>query len=254
MGIYVVTGAASGIGQAVSGALRAEGHEVISMDLRDADINADLADSDACAAAAVQVLERAPDGLDGLVPCAGVGPEVPDRGLIPRVNFFAVVDLVNRLQPALEKRRGAVVLISSNSAQMTEYDETYMQSLIAGDRELALQRVQELEGQGAYGGSKQAIVRWMRRNTPALAAVGVRINAVAPGYTETGMTAAGRDHPEYGPAIREFLASVPLGRAGLPEDQANAVLFLLSERASFITGSVLFVDGGHDAVFRPDRF
>ena len=58
----------------------------------------------------------------------------------------------------------------------------------------------------------------------------------------------------YGDAIREFIDTIPIGRRGQPEDQANAALFLLSDESSFISGAVLFVDGGHDAMFRADRF
>jgi NAD(P)-dependent dehydrogenase (short-subunit alcohol dehydrogenase family) len=161
---------------------------------------------------------------------------------------------VEGLRPALEQRRGAVVLISSNSAQIMEYSEAYIQALLSGDREEAVSLVQAVDGQTAYGGGKQALARWMRRENGAYAGVGVRMNAVAPGYTETNMTAAGKASAEYGDAMRAFVASIPLGRPGMPEDQANAVAFLLSEQASFISGSVLFVDGGHDAMFRPDSF
>lgn len=255
MGVYAITGAASGIGRAIAQSLAGEGHEIITVDLRGADIEADLADPEACAAAVRAIEERAPEGLDGFVPCAGLGPDVADRSLIPRVNYFAVVDMVSGLMPALEKKRGAVVLISSNSARMTQYNEDYLQAMLAGDRDTAVALVQsEVDGQGAYGGGKQALARWMRRNNPAAAAAGVRINAIAPGYTETAMTAAGKNDPTYGQAIRDFVASIPIGRPGLPEDQAHAALFLLREQASFISGAVLFVDGGHDAVFRPDEF
>jgi NAD(P)-dependent dehydrogenase (short-subunit alcohol dehydrogenase family) len=68
------------------------------------------------------------------------------------------------------------------------------------------------------------------------------------------MTAAVENDPLYRDAIRQFVAGIPIGRPGLPEDIANAVLFLLSPAASFICGSVLFVDGGHDASLRPDQF
>ncbi len=68
------------------------------------------------------------------------------------------------------------------------------------------------------------------------------------------MTAAVEQDPVYGEAIKAFLASIPLGRTGLPEDMANATQFLLGPEASFICGSVLFVDGGHDAMLRPDQF
>ena len=68
------------------------------------------------------------------------------------------------------------------------------------------------------------------------------------------MTAAVADDPNYGDAIRQFVATIPVGRPGLPEDMAKAESFLFSEEAAFICGSVLCVDGGHDAVMRPDQF
>lgn len=254
MGTYVVTGSASGIGRAVRERLEADGHQVITVDIRDADIVADLSQTRACDQVVAQVAERVPEGLDGLVPCAGVGPETGDIRLVPLINFFAVVQLVEGLRPALERKRGAVVLISSNSAQMMEYSEEYIQALLSGNREESMRVVQTVDGQTAYGGGKQALVRWMRRENSTYAGAGVRMNAVAPGYTETNMTASGEASAEYGDSIRAFVASIPLGRPGQPEDQANAVAFLLGEEASFISGSVLFVDGGHDAMFRPDRF
>jgi NAD(P)-dependent dehydrogenase (short-subunit alcohol dehydrogenase family) len=254
MGTYVVTGSASGIGAAIAAQLRAEGHDIIGVDIRDADIVADLSDREQCRTVIEQISERAPDGLDGLVPCAGVGPQVGDLTLIPRINYFAVVEQVNGLLPLLEKKRGAIVLISSNSSRMLEYDEAYMQALLTDDRQEAERLVSTLEGQGAYGGCKQALTRWMRRNNQAVAAAGVRMNAIAPGYTETGMTAAGKDDPRFHDALEAFVESIPIGRPGSPADQANAVSFLLSDRAGFISGAVLFVDGGHDAVFRPDDY
>ncbi len=254
MGMYAVTGAASGIGKAVTQQLRDAGHEVITVDLRGADINADLSDESQCAEVVRRVREQAADGLDGLVPCAGLGPDVPRKTLLPLVNFFGTVSLVEGLRPQLRQKRGAIVLVSSNSAQMTDYDTQYMDALLAGDRAAAAQFADTLHGQVLYGGGKQALARWMRRENAAYAAEGIRMNAIAPGYTETGMTAAGEESPEYGDAIRAFKASIPIRRAGRAEDQANAVLFLLSDKASFISGSVLFVDGGHDASFRPDRF
>lgn len=254
MGIYAVTGSASGIGQAVAEQLQNQGHEVIGIDLRDADITADLSDPEQCQRAVAGIIERTGGGLDGLVPCAGVGPETARIELIPLINYFATIDMLNALKPALASRRGAVVLISSNSAQMTEYDQDYVNALLDDDRELAVARVQDVDGQTAYGGGKHALSRWMRRNNADFAGAGIRMNAIAPGYTETAMTAAGRKDPVYGDAIRQFVESIPIGRPGLPEDQANAVSFLLSDKASFISGAVLFVDGGHDALFRNDSF
>ena len=74
-----------------------------------------------------------------------------------------------------------------------------------------------------------------------LAGDGVRVNAVAPGPVETPMTAAAMADPERAGAL---VAQVPLGRLGQPEEIANAIAFLLSDEASFITGQVLTADGG----------
>lgn len=254
MGTYAVTGAASGIGQAVVKQLKESGHEVITVDIHNADINADLSDSDQVQSVIKSIQERAPSGLDGLVPCAGLGPDFGDKPKITLVNFFAVVDMVRGLFPALSKKKGAVVLISSNSSQMMEYNQDYVESLLTENREKAVEISGTVDGQTLYGGGKHAITRWMRRVNPEYAAAGVNLNAVAPGFTETAMTRAGLEDPEYGPAMRDFVDSIPIGRPGLAEDQANAISFLLSDKASFISGSVLFIDGGHDAVFRPDSF
>ena len=254
MGIYVVTGAASGIGKAIRSALEAEGHEAIGVDVAESDICADLADAAQFASVVAEINRRAPDGLDGLVPCAGVGAENPRKALIPLVNYFAVVDLVEALMPALERRRGAVVLICSNSATLMPYEDAYVQALLGGERDKALGFAESLEGYHLYGGGKFALGCWMRRRSTAAARAGVRLNALAPGYTETAMAAAGRKDPELGPLMKEFADSIPIGHSALPEDQANAALFLLSEKAANIAGDVLFVDGGHDAMFRPDRF
>lgn len=254
MGIYAVTGGASGIGAAMVDKLKNLGHRVISVDLRNADINADLSTEEGRQAAIAGILQAAPDGLDGFVPCAGVGPQMNPITAIPKINFFGTVRLVEALKSNLAKKRGSIVLISSNSATMMEYSADYLQALAAGDEARASEVIATLDGQTAYGGSKFALTCWMRRNNADYAGIGIRMNALAPGYTETALTKAGLDDPIFGPSIKAFVESIPMGRPGYAEDQAEATAFLLSPQASFISGSVLFVDGGHDALFRPDRF
>jgi NAD(P)-dependent dehydrogenase (short-subunit alcohol dehydrogenase family) len=253
MKIYAVTGAASGIGAAVKQQLVNEGHTVISIDIANADITADLASDEGREAAIGAVVAMASEGLNGLVACAGVGTHIENRALIPSVNYFGAIALIEGLRDLLACKTGAVVLISSNSAPM-DTDANYVDALLAADETTARTLATEIQGQPAYSGSKQALTRWMRRNNAGYAAQGIRMNAIGPGYTRTAMTAAVEEDPLYGPAIKDFVATIPLQRPGQPEDIAQATSFLLGDNASFISGSMLFVDGGHDALFRPDKF
>ena len=253
MNTYALTGGASGIGAAIKKHLENQGDKVISIDIQNADIEADLSTSEGRSGAIAGILEAAGDSLNGFIACAGVGSHIENLGLIPSVNFFGAVELLEGLREALAKSAGAVVLISSNSAPMAT-DTEYVDALLAGDETRAKERAAAMEGQPAYSGSKQALTRWMRRNNGSYAGQGIRMNAIGPGYTRTAMSAAVEDDPVYGPAIKEFVATIPIKRPGQPEDIAQSVSFLLSDAASFISGSMLFVDGGHDALFRPDDF
>ena len=252
MGIYAMTGGATGIGAAIKEQVRARGDQMIVVDIRDADVVADLSTPEGRAAAIAGILERTPEGLDGFVACAGLGPN-NSPALVARVNYFGAVELLEGLRDALARRRGAAVIISSNSAPMST-DADYVATLLAGDEQGAVSHLEGKDGQTAYSGSKLAVARWVRRNAAAWAAQGVRMNAVAPGYITTPLSQAAAADPRYADAMKAFVDSIPVGRAGEPEDIANVVSFLLTPAASFICGSVLFVDGGHDAMFRPDQF
>lgn len=256
MGTYVVTGGATGIGAAIKDGLRAAGHEVFVVDIKDRDIHADLSTPEGREAAIEEIRDRAPDGLDGLVTSAGVGAHLADVTEIVRINYFGTVDLVVGLEDLIAKKHGAIVLVSSESAFNPGFDEEFLKALSDHDEAAACARIEALDGimRGyvAYGGGKAAIVHWMRHRTAALAAKQIRINAIAPGYTETSLTDDAKSSA-FGEVMEEFAKSIPLGRPGQPEDMANGALFLLSEQASFVTGSTLHIDGGHDAIQRPDR-
>ncbi len=254
MGIYAVSGGSSGIGAAIAASLRSRGNDVLVIDIKDADIEADLATADGCRTALEELGRLVAGGLDGLVACAGLGPAARPASLITRVNFFGAQRLIDGARPLLAKKQGSVVVISSNSAPM-DCDRSYVDALLALDEQRACDIADEIgSGHNAYAGSKQAITRWMRANATAYAAAGVRMNAVAPGITRTALTESVYADAELGPVIKEFGETVPVGRLGLPEDIAAAVAFLLSEEAAFVCGSVFFVDGGHDAMLRPDEF
>ena len=99
-------------------------------------------------------------------------------------------------------------------------------------------------GVGAYTASKGAVVMMTRQFAVMYGARGVRVNALAPGFIKTPMTAQFRDVPE----ANDFLVSLhPMGRLGIPEEIASAAAFLASDEASFINGVILPVDGGYTA-------
>lgn len=254
MGVYALTGGATGIGAELKRQLLDAGHEVITVDIKAGDIVADLSNPAGRQAAIDGVRERASDGLDGFIPCAGLSPAVKPFSLITRVNYFGVVATVEGLKDLVAKKNGSILLVSSNSAPMSQTGDDYVQKCLAGDEEGACAAVEERDGQTAYGGSKRAIAIWMRRNIVAYAKAGVRMNAVAPGITQTPMTDEVLADEVYGDAIRQFGDMVPLGRNGQPADIANVMRFLLSDEASFVCGAVFFVDGGSDAMLRAEDF
>lgn len=254
MGVYAMTGGATGIGAAIRANAHARGDRMIVVDVRDADIVADLGTAEGRVAAAEGIRAAAPEGLDGFVACAGVGPIVQPVSLITRINYFGAVELLEAMRPLLALRGGSAVAISSNSAPMN-HDQAYIDLLLAGDEAGACAHVDAKgSGQNAYSGSKLALARWVRRNAKEWAALGVRLNAVAPGIIRTPLQEAAASDPRFGHHMRAFEATVPVGFTGEPKDIAAMVDFLLGPAARFIAGAVMFVDGGHDAMLRPDQF
>lgn len=252
MGTYLVTGAASGLGAAVTARLRGRGDRVVTVDLRDADVNADLGTVDGRARAVAESLALVDGALDGLVPCAGLGPQVPDHALIASVNYFgALVFLDGCIDALAGGTTPAAVAISSNS---TTIDPTVNADLVAafldGDEAGARGIAQDMPGNSVYASSKVAIARAVRRRVTDWGARGVRINAVAPGPFQSPLLQQGLDDPVFGPLIEAL--PVPTGRIGTPDEIATVIEFLLSPAAAYVHGSILFVDGGIDALLRPD--
>ncbi|WBP94602.1 SDR family oxidoreductase [Mycolicibacterium neoaurum] len=259
MGIFVVTGSASGMGQAAADRLRAGGHSVIGVDLRDADVIADLSTEAGRRAAVGAVLELCDGVLDGAVLAAGLGP-VPGRDrLIAEVNYFGVVNLLAALRPALARaERAKIVVVSSNSTTTVPLvPRRAVRALLNGDSENALRAVRIFGNRSApmiYAASKIAVARWVRRNavTAQWAGAGIRLNALAPGAVMTPLLEEQLADPTEAKAITTF--PVPVGGFGDPGQLADWMVFMLSDAAEFLCGSVIFVDGGSDAYFRPDSW
>ena len=250
-GVVAITGSASGIGLAVRRQLEADGTRVIGIDLRDAEILADLTTSAGRAHAIAAVRAATGGRLNGLVACAGVGPHVEPWPMIVSLNYFGAEAVLAGLRDALAAARGAAVAVSSNSSTLAGPDvEMLVAACLAGDEAEA--RRLAADGHSVYGASKLALARWVRRTAPDWARAGIRLNAVAPGAVATPLLAAGLAHEVYGPAIRGF--PIPTGGFGSADDVAAAIAFLLGPDARFCCGSVLFVDGGTDALLRPDRY
>jgi NAD(P)-dependent dehydrogenase (short-subunit alcohol dehydrogenase family) len=177
---------------------------------------------------------------------------VPDHALIASVNFFGAVAFLDGCLDALVAGSpSAAVAISSNS---TTIDPTVRAELVAAfldrDEERARALAATLPGNTVYASSKVAIARDVRLRVVEWGGRGVRINAVAPGPFRSPLLQQGLDDPTFGPLIEAL--PVPTGAIATPPEIASVIDFLLRPEASYVHGSIVFVDGGIDAQLRPD--
>jgi NAD(P)-dependent dehydrogenase (short-subunit alcohol dehydrogenase family) len=255
MATIAITGSASGIGAAIRVRLEREGHRIIGIDLRDAEVVANLAEVSGRERAVSAARDACEGTLDGLVACAGLGPQVSDQSLIVSVNYFGAQATLEGLRDCLERgQRPAAVAISSNSSRIPGLESPIVDACLEGDEPRAREEAAARDGIFAYAGSKLALARWVRRNAvkPDWAGCGIRLNAVAPGATMTPLLQAGLDDPAHADSIKSF--TVPLGGFGQPEQIAAAVAFLLGPESAFCCGTILYADGGSDALIRPDEY
>jgi NAD(P)-dependent dehydrogenase (short-subunit alcohol dehydrogenase family) len=251
----VVSGSASGIGAATATRLEAEGCRIIGIDRQEATVVADLATADGRRAAIDGVTSLAGDRIDALVTCAGIAG-YPGRpgGPVVAVNYFGSIALLEGLRPLLAVgEQPAAVAISSNSTTVQPgYSAALVDACLSGDEDEAMTLAETLGPVEAYPAGKTAVARWVRRNATRdeWAGAGICLNAVAPGMVETPLITEGRANPAMAPMLEAF--PIPVGRPGRPEEIAAFLAFLLGPDARFFCGSLLFVDGGSDALIRPD--
>ncbi|MCU1391678.1 MAG: putative short chain dehydrogenase [Ilumatobacteraceae bacterium] len=245
----LVTGAASGIGFATTDYLRERGHRVITLDLHDADVVADLSTSAGRTAAIDGVSALAGTSLDAVIACAGTAVMT---GLTMRVNYFGTIALLEGVRPLLAAAAAPRAVVISSVGVVFSAIDAAVEACLAGDEEAAVTAA-ETNPILAYPSSKRALSRWVRRvaPTPAWAGAGIALNAIGPGTVETPMIQELLDDPA-GVEMIDSGVPMPLSGHAKPAQIAPVLAFLTSEENTLITGQMLFVDGGAEAIIRGD--
>ena len=232
MGTAVVTGAGQGLGRAISKRLAADGHDIVAVDLNPESATAtaemldgqwrqcDVSDPDSVAelAASLDTVEVLVNNA-GIWIFAGMDDMTPkDVRRVLEVNVMGVFHCTQALAPLMGPG-AAIVNLSSNAA--------YSNS----------------PGVGIYPASKAAVESFTKQTALELARQGIRANAVGPGMIQTEGTKVNYE----GELGQRRAKAVPLGRNGQPDDIADVVGFLASHDARYVTGQVIYVDGGLSA-------
>ncbi|MDV3127876.1 coniferyl-alcohol dehydrogenase [Mycobacterium sp. 21AC1] len=243
----VVTGCASGIGAHLVSQLTELGADVVGLDVNRPNLElsefhpVDLADPASIDAA----VSRIGGTVDALFNVAGVSSGIGDPLLVVRINFLGTRYFTEALVPAMPPG-SSIANVSSLAASAYRENAAVTAGLlgtqsIADGIEWCSHHPEAVADGGGYRLSKEAIILYGMANVAALGAKGIRINCTAPGVTDTPILDQLRT--AYGP---DFLTAfrTPLGRVAGPDEQASVLAFLNSAAASYITGQVIWVDGG----------
>ena len=228
--VALVTGAASGIGEACVSRFNAEGAVTVGLDLHDPDHAVDVRDEDAVARVIADVVAEH-GRLDVVVNAAGVaggGPvhqlEADEWDRVLDVNLKGTYLVCKHaLVAMMEQRSGSIVNIAS------------------------IEGIEGTEGGSAYNASKGGVVLLTKNMAIDYGRIGIRVNCICPGFIDTPMFRAVMELEAMAQVRERIREEHKLGRFGRPEEIASAALFLASDDASFVTGHALVVDGGFTA-------
>lgn len=245
----VVTGCASGIGEHVARQLTELGAEVVGLDRHPTALQlkefhqVDLADR--------MSIDRAVSAIggqvDSLFNVAGVSSGIGNPLLVTTINFLGLRHLTEAILPTMPAGSSVACVSSLAAAGYLEHKDTVAGLLRTRSIEEGVDwchRHPEELADGGYRLSKEAIILYCMTKAVPLGERGIRINCTAPGVTETPILDQLRS--TYGP---QFLDDIPkpLGRVSEPAEQAAVLVFLNSRAAAYVTGQVLWVDGGNVA-------
>ena len=212
------------LGRAIEGDLRGQGREVTF-------VRADVTDEEAVKMLFTSAKELY-GGVDVLVTCAGIAPAAPIESM--ELADWEAVMQVNVGSMFLLTKHGIPLLRESEHASIITLGSTFGAVGAAGS--------------AAYAVSKAAAMNFAKSAALELAGDGIRVNSLCPGGTATEFLAEWMESTGDASGTEEWLIGAhPLGRLGLPDDQAKAALFLASDDSSFVTGHGLLVDGGYTA-------
>jgi len=250
---YVITGAGSGIGAAAARLLREAGSTVVGVDLRGAEVTADLSTPEGRRQGAADAVDLAGGTVDAVIASAGVSAASP---LTVSVNYYGVTEFLEAVRPALARSAAPRVAVVSSMSSLQPNYPPLVQAMLEGDEATARAMAEQLAADPRAGGliyasSKRAISRWVRAQsvTAEWAGAGIALNAVAPGIVTTPMTEELRATPE-SVAFLDAVVPMPLNYHQPPESIANLCIWLTSVENTHCAGQTIYCDGGSDVVLR----
>lgn len=244
----MITGGASGIGKAIADRLRAKGNKVVIVDLRNADVLADLSTDEGRESAACEVEARFPDGLDSLICCAGIGNQPDSGALTTSINYFGTTRFLTRLRPLLAKGNLPRAVVTSSIMSVHPHDPELLRLMLADDEAGARSRTNDT--MISYITGKRALCHWVRRNSvsPQWGGSGILLNGIGPGVIVTPLTSA-NDGPDSDKARSGYCPIVVPEYPG-PESIAPIYDYLSGPENTYVVGQIIYADGGSDVLLR----